>query len=230
MNSLTEEERAPLIAAAEHDSLGPGVHRVSYPRGSLLVHDGDASDFVLYLIEGHAKSVSHHPDCILGIHRPGSLVGELAALTKRPRSADLVALTEIRALLIPADTFLQLISGGGTLALAVTRHLAERVLELGVRVESITNAEQKLARAVIDIARSGLGTVGKDGLELTGFNQRDLASLAGISRESVSTILKPLKNSGTVTIGRQRIIIHDLEPFEAITKRGGQALNQEQQT
>ncbi|WP_176953511.1 Crp/Fnr family transcriptional regulator [Glycomyces sambucus] len=224
MDLATDSRREPLIDESDFDSLGPGVHRLSYPSRTLLVRDGDRTDFVLFIIEGYAKSVSHDPECILGIHRPGRLVGELAALTRRPRSADLVALTDIEALFIPADTFSKLITDGGPLALAVAERLAERVQELGARVESITSAEQRLARAVIELARSGIGTERDDGLHLTGFNQRDLASLAGISRESVSAILRPLKRRNAVSIGRQRITIHDLAPFEAIAQRNDKAL------
>ncbi|MEU5873299.1 Crp/Fnr family transcriptional regulator [Glycomyces sp. NPDC047369] len=225
MDWLTDQRNEPLIDESQYDSLGPGVHRIAYPARTLLVRHGDRSDFVLYLIDGYAKSVSHQPErVILGIHPPGKLVGELAALTHRPRSADLVALTDIEALFIPADTFLKLITDGGPLALAVAERLAVRVQELGVRVESITSAEQKLAQAVIELARSGIGFQSADGLHLTGFNQRDLASLAGISRESVSAILKPLKEQKVVTIGRQRIAIHDLAAFEALAQRNDQAL------
>jgi CRP/FNR family cyclic AMP-dependent transcriptional regulator len=225
MNRPTVEEREPLLDEAEYDTLGSGVHRVSYPKGSLLVHFGDHSDFVLYLVEGYVKSVNHEPESILGIHRPGSFVGELAALTSQPRSADMVALTDITALFIPADTFLKFVSESPRVSLAVMRGMAERVHDLGVRVESITSAEQKLARAVLDIIRSGIATRGDDGLELPGFNQRDLASLAGISRESVSAILRPLKEKGAVSVKRQRITISDLGHFEVVAQRVDHALS-----
>lgn len=136
----------------------------------------------------------------------------------------MVALTDLTALFIPADTFLKFVSDNPRVSQQVMRGLAERIQDLGVRVESITNAEQKLARAVIDIVHSGLFTSTDAGLELTGFNQRDLASLAGISRESVSAILKPLKAKGAVAVGRQRITVHDLGHFEALAQRVDHAL------
>lgn len=197
---------------------------MSYPKGSLLASSGDRTDFVLYLIEGHVKSVQHDPECILDIHRPGDFAGELAALTSQPRSCDLVALTDIRALFIPADIFLKLLDSNPRVALDLLRGLAERVQALGTRAESLPNAEQKLARAILDITRSGIGSERGLSVELTGFSQRDLASLAGISRESVSAILRPLKSSGTVSVGRQRITIHDLAHFEVIAQRVDHAL------
>ncbi|WP_112141331.1 Crp/Fnr family transcriptional regulator [Glycomyces dulcitolivorans] len=224
MKWSTDHVREPLLTEAEYDTLGSGVHRVSYPKGSLLVLFGDHTDFVLYLIDGYVKSVQRDPDCILGIHSPGRFIGELAALTSKPRSADLVTLTEITALFIPGDTFLKLVTGNTQLAAAMMRQLGERVQDLGIRVKSIINAEQQLARAVLEIVHSGIGEERPDGLELIGFNQRDLASLSGISRESVSAILKPLKESGAVTIGRGRITIHDLTPFEVIAQRVDHAL------
>ncbi|GAA2260833.1 Crp/Fnr family transcriptional regulator [Glycomyces scopariae] len=216
--------REPLLTEAEYDTLGSGVHRVSYPKGSLLVLNGDHSDFVLYLIEGYVKSVQRNPDCILGIHSPGMFIGELAALTSKPRSADMVALTDITALFVPGDTFLKVVSGSPRLAASMMRQLGERVQELGERVESIISAEQRLARAILAIVHSGIGAKRNDGLELIGFNQRDLASMASVSRETVSAILKPLRASGAVTVGRGRITIHDLAPFEAVAQRVDHAL------
>lgn len=224
MKDSTDQPRESLLTEADYDTLGPGVHRVSYPKGSLLVQYGDHTDFVLFQIEGYIKSVRHDPETILGIHPPGSFIGELAALTSKPRSADMVALTDIKALFVPADTFLKLVTSDARLAAEMMRKLAERVQNLGIRVESIISAEQRLARAVLEIVHSGIGVELNDGLELTGFNQRDLASLAGISRESVSAILKPLKEEGIVTIGRGRITIHDLAHFEVIAQRVDHAL------
>jgi CRP/FNR family transcriptional regulator, cyclic AMP receptor protein len=224
MKERSNQPHEPLLGDAELRDLGPGVHRVSYPRGSLLTSAGENTDFVVYLLEGHVKTVQRHPDVLSGIHRPGTFVGELAALTGQCRSADIVALTDITALLIPADVFLKLITDDPRVALSVTRALAERVQRLVVQSESITTAEQKFAHAVLGIAKAGIGDVSGESLELEGFNQRDLAALAGISRESVAAILRPLKVSGAVSIGRQRLTIHDLDHFEAIAQRVDHAL------
>ncbi|MCH7230980.1 Crp/Fnr family transcriptional regulator [Glycomyces sp. L485] len=219
MESFTGQRREPLLTDEEQAALGPSAHRLAYPAGTRLVCVGDQTDFVLYLLSGYVKSVRHDPECILGVHRPGTLIGELAALTSTARSADLVAVTDIEAILIPADAFLKLVASNGKVAVAVAQGLAERVHELGDRAKSITSAERRLARAITEIVRSGIGVQRGNALELAGFNQRDLASLAGVSRESVSAILKQLKSKGVITTGRQRIFIHDLEQIEVLAQR-----------
>jgi CRP/FNR family cyclic AMP-dependent transcriptional regulator len=224
MANLTRQ-REPLLTDEEQLALGPDTHRIAYPARTRLVCAGDDSDFVLYLVRGHVKSVRHDPECILGIHPPGTMVGELAALTGELRSADLVAVTDIEALLIQAETFRGLFSSNGKVGMAVARGLADRVQKLGIRAESITSAELKLARAVMEIVDSGIGVEGDEGLILTGFNQRDLASLAGISRESVSAVLRQLKLREVVDIGRQRITIKELRQIETLANglaSGGQ--------
>jgi CRP-like cAMP-binding protein len=181
---------------------------------------GEHSDYVVYLRSGHVKSCTRDPRAIFGIHGPGSMIGELAPLTGEPRAADLVALTPIDVLHIPGDVFLKLLQSDPEIHLAVTRRLAKRVRELGeVQEESFLSSERRLARAILRIIDSGIGSEGSSGLTIAGFSQSDLADLARISRESVSGVLKQFKARGTVSTRRERFIIHDTVAIEALAMR-----------
>ncbi|MEU5152833.1 Crp/Fnr family transcriptional regulator [Glycomyces sp. NPDC021274] len=215
----------PLLSDEEQDALKPEAHAVSYPRGAILARAGEHSDYVVYLRSGHVKSCSQDPRAIFGIHGPGSVIGELAALTGEPRSADLVALTPIDVLHIPGDVFLKLLQSNPQMHLAVTRRLAKRVRELGeVQEESFLTSERRLARAILRIIDSGIGAAGKYGLTIAGFSQSDLADLARISRESVSAVLKQFKARGTLSTGRERFTIHDIAAIEALAMRRDRSL------
>jgi CRP/FNR family cyclic AMP-dependent transcriptional regulator len=225
MEAEAEGLRGPLLDDAVQDALRPEAHVVSYPRGAVLVHAGEHSDYVLYLRSGHVKSSRRHPRTVLGIHRPGSLIGELAPLTGEPRGADLVALIPVEVLHIPGDVFLKLLQSNPQIHLEVTRRIARRVRELGeVREGSFLNVERRLALALLRIAESGIGVAGERGLVITGFSQADLADLAWISRESVSAVLKQFRARGTVSAGRDRITIHDMETIEALAMRRDRSL------
>lgn len=215
----------PLLSDEDQAALKPEAHAVSYPTGAILTRAGEHSDYVVYLRSGHVKSCTQEPRAIFGIHGPGSMIGELAALTGEPRSADLVALTPIDVLHIPGDVFLKLLQSNPQVHLSLTKRLAKRVREMGeVQEESFLSSERRLARAMLRIIDSGIGEAGKDGLTISGFSQSDLADLARISRESVSGVLKQFKARGTVSTGRERFTIHDTTAIEALAMRRDRSL------
>lgn len=225
MESITQDLRDPLLSDEDQDALRPAAHLISYPRGAILTRAGEDSDYVLYLRSGHVKSCTQDPRAILGLHGPGSMVGELAALTGERRSADLVALTPIEVLHIPGDVFLKLLQKNPRIHLAVMKRLAKRVRELGeVQEDSFLSSERRLARAILRIIESGIAAEGKDGITIAGFSQTDLADLARISRESVSGVIKQFKVRGTVSTGRERFTVHDLHAIEVLAMRRDRSL------
>lgn len=225
MERSTQALWDPLLSDEDQDALKPEAHAHSYPKGATLVKAGERSDYVVYLRSGHVKSCTSDPRAIFGIHGPGSVIGELAPLTGEPRTADLVALTPIDVLHIPGDVFLKLLQSNPQIHLALTQRLAKRVREMSeVQEESFLTIERRLARAILRIIDSGIGTAGKSGVTITGFSQFDLADLARISRESVSAVVKQFKARGTVSTGRERFIVHDTAEIEALALRRDRSL------
>jgi CRP/FNR family transcriptional regulator, cyclic AMP receptor protein len=220
MESSARVDWDPLLSDEDQEALKPEAHAVSYPRGATLMKAGELSDYVVYLRSGHVKSCTQAPRRILGMHGPGSVVGELAALTGEPRAADLVALTPVEVLHLPGDVFLEFLLSNPKVHLALMRRLAKRVREVSeVQEESFLTSERRLARAILRIIGSGLGTEGENGLTIAGFSHSDIADLARISRESASGVLRQLKARGTVSTGRERLIIHDTAAIEALAMR-----------
>lgn len=225
MEGFTGDLRDPLLSDEDQSALQPGAHMVTYPKGAVLTRIGEHSDYVLYLRSGHLKSCVRDPSKILGLHGPGSMIGELAALTGEPRSADIVALTQVEVLHIPGDVFLKLLQSKPHIHFSLTRRLAKRVRDLGEEQEdSFMTAERRLARAILRIIESGIASKGKNGIVISGFSQIDLADLAGISRESVSAVIKQFKARGTVSVGREKYTVHDTGAVETLAMRRDRSL------
>jgi hypothetical protein len=109
-----------LVSAAEDRTYAPGAP---------LVTQGDAGDGLLVLIEGTAhawlrdQNGSHH----IGSFAPGDVVGEMALVTREPRSADVIADAPVRALLVPTAVFDRLAARHLELAMVLTQLVAERL-------------------------------------------------------------------------------------------------------
>jgi hypothetical protein len=101
----------------------------SYRTGELMIRQGDPADGLLILLDGRAHAQLRRPqgDRRLGEFKDGDLVGEMALVTREARSADVIADTPVRALLVPTDAFDRLAVRHLELALVLTQLVADRL-------------------------------------------------------------------------------------------------------
>src|SRR3954468_22466773 len=76
------------------------------PPGHTFFLQGERSDDVLLIKQGHVKVVAGDPPRIAAFRKPGETVGEMAYLRGTPRSASIIAYDEVLALLIPGEAWL----------------------------------------------------------------------------------------------------------------------------
>lgn len=217
---------SPAFTASELSLLEAGGQVIGYPPNTTLIAEGDDSDFVLYIRKGHVKIVKGDPPGITGIHGPGCVVGELASITGQPRGADVVTISQLEALYIPGDLWLNFLKDHPRAMLAQLRITGMQLSnQASKRVESMLGSEQRVAKALLELEASGLGTKNIDGLTFTNVSQHDLAALAGVSRESAVLVLRHLKSLSIVATGRQRITVRDLDAVLAIANRKHKAVS-----
>ena len=104
---------AGLDGAAVADVLAC-AHTRRYGVGQLICREGEASDCVLVLERGLAEvfvpSVTDSPATSVGCLHPGDVVGEVGVVTDRPRSASVIARSDVRAIEIARGDFLRLVA------------------------------------------------------------------------------------------------------------------------
>ncbi|HLI02596.1 MAG TPA: cyclic nucleotide-binding domain-containing protein [Acidimicrobiales bacterium] len=71
--------------------------------GSVLTHEGQAGGVAFVIVEGDAEVRQGRR--VLGSVGPGEVIGELALIDGRPRSASVHATTDLRVLEISSDDF-----------------------------------------------------------------------------------------------------------------------------
>lgn len=96
--SLAEEERQTLRRR--------GTFR-TFPQGAALFWEEDDADHVIVILDGRARVFVHEDggERVLAIRAAGDLVGERAALQRNVRSANVVALETVRALVLRTEDF-----------------------------------------------------------------------------------------------------------------------------
>lgn len=101
----------------------------AYQAGDALVTQGDPAEGLLILLEGSAHARLRRQDGAhtLGRFTAGDIVGEMALVTHGPRTADVIADSAVRALLLPTATFDALAVRHLQLSLVLTTLVADRL-------------------------------------------------------------------------------------------------------
>ncbi|WP_380277498.1 Crp/Fnr family transcriptional regulator [Kitasatospora purpeofusca] len=193
---------------------------VRFRAGQTIIQEGDLSNHVLMLRAGSAKVVTRDADSteiVLGLREAPEIIGEQAALNGTPRSASVIALTDVTALAISAEDFRALVGEHPEAAVAVLGIVTERLREADQgRLELVTHtvAQRVAARLVALVPQIGVvdDATGVVRLPLT---QQDLAGWAGASREAIVRTLRLLRDEGVVTTERRKIVIQDLDALRA---------------
>ncbi|HEX6342947.1 Crp/Fnr family transcriptional regulator [Umezawaea sp.] len=212
---LTEEE---LLALR---SVGRVIHR---QEGHVFISQGEETDFALLILKGHVKIVVGKPPRIVAIRGPGEIVGEMAAIRQKPRSASIIALDEVEVLHLPATEWLKFLYDHPR-AMHAQLYAADERLEQATRkiVESDLAVEQRLAKAIVELVDSGVGTPGEGGTLLR-FSQQDLATLTGASLDSVKKIIRTFRDERLVDTGRQTLLIRGIGDLAQIADGNRTAL------
>ncbi len=116
---------------------------LTYKDGEVLFRAGDPADYAYVIMDGAIDILidTEGGEVVAGTLGKNDLVGELAVLTKSPRSATIRAKGRLVALCIRDDIFLKLLSDNPEVSLHVIRELSAKLIRTHKQLEE---AERKL--------------------------------------------------------------------------------------
>lgn len=210
----------PFFAGLERDALEhiAGICRARHLAArEVLFLKGDTSDG-LYAIRRGLIRIGTTDDLgqqmTMNLLGGGDVFGEIALLDGRSRTADAVAMEETDMFFLPRRDFLELLASEPSMARQLIELLCARLRDVIERMEEATflPAETRLARRIFMLAMD----YGAD----VHASQEELASLAGVTRETANRQLQSWKRSGVLSLGRGHVRIHDIEAFRRLAKVG----------
>jgi CRP/FNR family transcriptional regulator, cyclic AMP receptor protein len=99
--------------------------RVDHAPGEVIVQAGDRGNSMYLMLEGRAR--------VLGkarVLRPGDFFGEMALIDGGPRSATIIAASDVRVMMVQRRAFLKVLKQNPQIGLAIMETLAQRVRRL----------------------------------------------------------------------------------------------------
>jgi CRP/FNR family transcriptional regulator, cyclic AMP receptor protein len=186
-------------------------------KGDVLMHQGDAGDFLVIVLDGTIRIsmvASNGREIILDYLEPGSVIGEIALLDGGERTASVTALGEGRYLKLKATAFRQVIERHPSVAWRLLKEMARRLRNANATIESdrAYSSGPRLART---LQRLMLVDEGGAALRLD-LSQSELGAFAGISRENINRQLGAWADAGIVSLDQGRVRVLDREVLEEI--------------
>lgn len=188
---------------------------VALPQGEVLFQRGAPGDGCYWLQRGVLKvSVASQDgeERTLAILGPGAIVGELAMIDALPRSATIEAITDCDLTFVSSTAFKACLQDHpelyGHLVLTLVARLRQADEEAAAT--SFLTVKARIARAFLQFAKHLGQEIDQGRIELVHpIHQTDLASMAGVARESVSRTMSDWKRRDVVSKrSPNRYVIH----------------------
>lgn len=183
-----------------------------FQAGQVIYIEGEPADTVYLLASGWVKATRitrEGREQAMMFLQPVDVFGDIAVLTGRTYPGTVVALEDVVVWAIPAQTVLDMISRYPPLALAVIRHLGERVLHYINLVEdlSLRSVEARLASTLLQHAELSDGRLVVPRRHWATFDE--MAVRLGTVRDVLSRSLRTLEGEGLLKVARHEIILLD---------------------
>ena len=116
---------------------------VSLRAGDILIKQGDMGDSAYVIMRGEFEIQKQSGQSLIKIdvRNPGDVVGEMALLSRAPRSATVISKTDSETLRVPQEAFENLLSSSSTAAMAVLHWVMARLTQN----ESLLHQQEKMA-------------------------------------------------------------------------------------
>jgi len=189
---------------------------LNYEKDEMIFEEGNDAKHIYLIVSGSvkiAKVDEQSKEVVKGILNPGNVFGE-KALSGQGSRADyaqvILSGTQIRA--FEVEDVLSASRSDASLNQKVIDILAKKLDRLEKRLESITSKDSRtrVVDFLRDLALESGQKVGFETLIKNNFTHKDIASLTGTSRQTVTTTLNNLKEQNIINFDRRRILIRDM--------------------
>ena len=211
-----------LFAELDDDelkALAGSLQTKTFTKESTVVSETDEGSILFIINRGKVKisrMSESGKEVILAILGEGDFFGEMSLLDGLARSANVVTLADSELFLLHRDDFLALIEKNPKIAIGLLKELALRLRKSDTQIKSLSlfDATGRVATALIQIAED-TGTI-KDGVvQVQNLpSQRDLANIAGTSRETISRVMNAFVENDIIIKEKGKLFINNYDEFK----------------
>jgi CRP/FNR family transcriptional regulator, cyclic AMP receptor protein len=188
-----------------------------HPANRVILLENDWGSSVYFILGGWVKIRTYNIDgkeVTLNIVGKGEVFGEMAPLDEVPRSTDVITLTPTVVANLPATDFVALVQTQPQAGIRLAKLMARRLRQLNRRLRLRESDSTSRVADILLFLAEGQGKEGKSGIEIPNLPHRELSSLSGMARETVTRVLGKLEKKGLIQRDSDTLCIVDVDALE----------------
>lgn len=191
----------------------------SYGQNQPIFFEGDMATFLPIVLSGTVKMVKFPEagkEVILGWFHAGQAFAIPPAMDGKRFPATAIATDHSEVLLIPRDTFLELMRSSAEFSSAITGIMCGILRhQVGtIQILATPSAEQRIAAALLRLAGEDVGDLP---IEIP-YRRKDIAEMTGLSLETTIRAVRRLARKNCLTIVGGRIILESTTPLRNLIR------------
>jgi CRP-like cAMP-binding protein len=210
-----------VLGGQELDLIFRNRYVSSVRKRTCILNEGSPTSHIIYLRSGLVKECITKPDNqeqILQIILPHSYLGLTSIFGDKINHYSYTALTDLRLCYIDIDIFTALVKNNGNFAYEILTSVGRESLNSFHRF--IDRNHKKVYGRIADVLSYFSKVIFSDDEFLIPLTRQEIAYMVGTSRESTGRVLAKFKEEGIIEIHGRKIIIHDMEKIDKISRYG----------
>jgi CRP/FNR family transcriptional regulator, cyclic AMP receptor protein len=178
----------------------------THPANQVILLENDWGSSVYFILDGWVKIRTYNLDgkeVTLNVLGKGELFGEMAPLDEVPRSTDVI-------------TLVQLLHSEPEAGVKLAKLMARRLRQVNRRLRLRESDSTSRVVDVLLFLADGQGIKRDEGWEIPNLPHRELSSLSGLARETVTRVLSKLERKDLIVRDREVLLIPDPNALEKI--------------
>lgn len=215
VNLLGNVELFSHLTAEQLEQLAAQTRELTFRKNAVLMNEGDPGESMFVIKSGSVKVFLSDEDgreLVLYEQGPGAVIGDIALLDNEPRSASVMTLEPVVALIIGKQAFLDCLRQSPDTAINIIRSLTARLRDAteGSRRLALDNVYRRLVDKLHELAGvdSDVG-VDNNAAEPPSlqkkYSHQELGNMIGASREMVGKIIAELVKGDYVQVREGRM-------------------------
>ncbi len=191
-------------------------HRKTYDAKKIIIHEGDVSDSLYYIIEGsvNVQAENESGDEIILAHlNEGDFFGEAGLFESDQngagkRTAWVITRSKSTIAEMSYNQFRKIASEDPAIMILLTSQIFSRLRKTSHKVRDLIflDVKGRIAHCLLELAKEPDAMTHPDGMQIKSTRQ-DIAKMVGCSREMAGRVLKELEEEGLISAHGKTIVV-----------------------
>jgi len=192
------------------------AHRKTYDAKKIIIHEGDISDSLYYIIEGSVSVQAENEtgdEIILAHLNEGDFFGEAGLFNfdrhdRGRRTAWVITRSQCVIAEISYEQFRKIVSQDPAIMFLLTSQIFNRLRKTSQKVRDLIflDVKGRIAHCLLELAIEPDAMTHPDGMQIKTTRQ-DIAKMVGCSREMAGRVLKELEEENLISAHGKTIVV-----------------------